>query len=143
MITLIGKKLAKKGLTFMYYGPAEECASCRFKGTCVDSLEEGRLYIVRNIKDTEQPCKTHEDRKVKVVEVEKVNINAMVDSKRAFEGSMISFEPAECDEICEMKNLCFPEGLYHGDKCKILKTLGKPSQKCAKGYELNKVILKY
>ena len=33
--------------------------------------------------------------KVKVVEVEKANIKALVDSKRAFEGSMISIKHPE------------------------------------------------
>lgn len=143
MITLIGKKIAKKGLVFMHCGAAPECEECRFKGTCVDSLEEGRLYIIRNVKDAEQKCKLHEGQKVKVVEVDKANIKALVDSKRAFEGSMIAIKSPECEETCEMHELCFPEGLYEGDKCKIVKTLGRPSKKCAKGYELNTVILKY
>lgn len=143
MITLIGNKLAKKGLVFMHCGAADECEECRFKGTCVESLEKGRLYIIKNVKDSEQKCNLHEGRKVKVVEVEKANIKALVDSKRAFEGSMISIKPPECEEDCKMHDLCFPEGLYENDKCKIVKTLGRASKKCAKGYDLSKVILKY
>ncbi len=143
MITLIGKKIAKKGLVFMHCGAAPECEECRFKGTCVDSLEEGRLYIIRNVKDAEQKCQLHEGQKVKVVEVDKANIKALVDSKRAFEGSMISIKSPECEETCEMHEMCFPEGLYEGDKCKIVKTLGRPSKKCVRGYDLNTVILKY
>lgn len=143
MITLIGKKIAKKGLVFMHCGAAPECEECRFKGTCVDSLEEGRLYIIRNVKDAEQKCQLHEGQKVKVVEVDKANIKALVDSKRAFEGSMISIKSPECEETCEMHEMCFPEGLYDGDKCKIVKTLGRPSKKCTRGYDLNTVILKY
>ncbi len=127
----------------MHCGAAPECEECRFKGTCVDSLEEGRLYIIRNVKDAEQKCKLHEGQKVKVVEVDKANIKALVDSKRAFEGSMISIKSPECEESCEMHELCFPDGLYEGDKCKIVKTMGRPSKKCDKGYELSKVILKY
>jgi uncharacterized protein (UPF0179 family) len=143
LITLIGKKLAKKGLIFMHCGSAPECDECRFKGTCVDSLEEGRMYIIKNIKDSEQKCNLHEGHKVKVIEVEKANIKALVDSKRAFEGSMISIKHPQCEEECEMHDMCFPEGLYEEDKCKIVKTLGKPSKKCLKGYDLNRVILKY
>ena len=39
MITLIGKDLAQKGVEFVYLGPAKECDDCRFKSSCVDSLE--------------------------------------------------------------------------------------------------------
>jgi uncharacterized protein (UPF0179 family) len=143
MITLMGKKIAKKGLVFMHCGPAQECETCRFKGTCVDSLKEGRMYIIRNIKDSEQNCPIHDGRKVKVVEVEEADINALVDSKGAFEGSMLSFKPPECDVDCKARNLCFPEGLYLGDKCKIVKNSGKSHINCSKGYDLSKVILKY
>ena len=44
----------------MHCGSAPECDECRFKGTCVDSLEEGRMYIIRNVKDSEQKCNLHE-----------------------------------------------------------------------------------
>jgi uncharacterized protein len=143
MITLIGKKIAKKGLVFMHCGPAKECETCRFRGTCVESLKEGRMYIIRNIKDSEQSCSIHEGRKVKVVEVDEANITALVDSRGAFEGSMLSFNPPECDVDCKMRDLCFPAGLYMDDKCKIVKNLGKSPTKCSKGYDLSKVILKY
>ena len=50
MITLIGKSLANKGLKFMNYGATSECESCRFKNTCIDPLEVGRMYIIKNVK---------------------------------------------------------------------------------------------
>lgn len=40
MITLIGKDLAKKGNEFIFYGSVDECENCRFKASCVDSLEK-------------------------------------------------------------------------------------------------------
>ena len=42
-----------------------------------------------------------------------------------------------------MRDLCFPEGLYREDKCKIVKKVGKIKDKCAKGYDLTTVLLKY
>lgn len=141
MITLIGKKLAENGLKFMHYGPSAECESCRFRSTCIDSLEEGRMYVITDVKETEQSCLIHEGGKVKVVEVERADINALVDSKKAFEGSMVVFEFPKCDKECTMVDLCFPEGLYEGDKCKIAKTVGKPPNKCIKGLNLSLVIL--
>jgi len=141
LITLIGKKLAKKGLNFIYNKPAKACEDCRYKSVCISPLEAGRIYTIKEVKDTEHPCPIHEGGKVKVVEVEKANIKALIDSKRAFEGSIILFEAPECDEECDMRSLCFPEGLKTSDKCKIIKNLGKANE-CKKGYKLNKVILK-
>ncbi|WP_424355625.1 UPF0179 family protein [Methanobacterium sp. MBAC-LM] len=142
MITLIGKTLAEEGLKFMHYGASAECEACRFKSTCIDSLEEGRMYVVTEVKDTEQPCPIHDSGKVKVVEVERADIEALVDTKKAFEGSMLTFEFPECDKECTMRELCFPEGLYEGDKCKIIKSIGKPANECINGLKLSLVLLK-
>lgn len=142
MITLIGRELAQKGLKFMHYGPATECEGCRFKTTCIDSLEPGRMYTIRDVKEKEQPCQIHSGGKVKVVDVRKSIIKAAIDSKRAFEGSNIIFSPPDCHEECPMRELCFPEGLYLDDKCKIVKKIGKPKEKCPKGLNLTTVLLK-
>lgn len=141
MITLIGKSLATKGLKFLHYEIATECERCRFKNTCIDSLEKGRMYIIKNVKDTEHYCPIHEGNKVKVVEVEKSLINALVDSKSAFEGSMLVFNFPDCEDQCLMRDLCFPEGLKNGDKCKIVKNKGKPKNKCIKGFNLTEAVL--
>ena len=142
MITLIGKELADKGLKFIHYGSSAECDACRFKSTCIDSLEEGRMYKITDVKETEHPCPIHEGGKVKVVEVERADINALINSKKAFEGSMIIFDFPDCMKECTMRDLCFPEGLYKGDKCKIAKNEGKPSNKCVNGLNLSLVVLK-
>ncbi|MGC9516256.1 MAG: UPF0179 family protein [Methanomicrobiales archaeon] len=141
MITLIGQNLAKKGTQFLHIGAAKECETCRFKNTCIDSLEVGRMYIVKNVKETQHNCPLHEGGRVKVVEVEKAVIDTLVDSKKAFEGSMLVFEFPNCEEECLMRDLCFPEGLKSGDKCKIIKNKGKPKNKCIKGFDLTKVSL--
>ncbi|HML06390.1 MAG TPA: UPF0179 family protein [Methanobacterium sp.] len=141
MITLIGKSLAEKGVKFIHYGPSAECEACRFKSTCIDSLEEGRMYIINDVKETEHPCPIHEGGKVKVVDVQRAEIKALVDSKKAFEGSMVIFEFPECDKECTMRDLCFPEGLFEGDKCKIVKTVGKSPNQCIKGLNLSLVLL--
>jgi uncharacterized protein len=143
MITLIGKSLANKGLKFMFYGASSECESCRFKNTCIDTLEEGRMYIIKNVKNGEQPCLIHEGGKVKVVEVEKAYVRSVVDSKKSFEGSNIVFNPPECEEKCSLRDMCIPEGLYREDNCKIIRNLGKPRETCPKGHDLSMVLLKY
>lgn len=143
MITLIGINLAEEGLEFMHYGPAAACEKCRFKNTCIDTLEEGRIYVITDVKDTQHPCPVHEGGKVRVVDVERTDIKALIDSKKAFEGSNIVFNPPECDVDCEMRHLCFPKGLYQDDRCKISKNIGNAHVKCAKGLDLRMVLLRY
>ena len=142
MITLIGANLAEKDLEFIHCGEASACLKCRFKNTCIDTLEEGRVYIITDVKDTQHPCPIHEGGKVKVVEVEKSEIKALIDSKIAFEGSNIIFNPTPCDNECKQKDLCSPAGLYTNDRAKIVKNLGKPKMECAKGLDLNLVLLR-
>jgi len=142
LITLIGKNLAEKGLKFVHYGPSAECEECRFKNTCIDPLEEGRMYIITDVKDSEHPCPIHEGGKVKVVEVERAEIETLVDSKKTFEGSIVVFKFPECEKECTMRDLCFPEGLFEGDRCKIVKSIGKTPNKCINGLDLKLVLLK-
>lgn len=142
MITLIGRNLAKEGLIFINYGASKKCETCRFKSSCLDSLDEGRMYVIKDIKDIEHPCPIHEGGKVKVIDVEKADIEALVTSKGAFEGSTVVFDAPDCDEDCSMKYLCFPEGLYQNDKCRIVKVIGRPKNKCVKGLNLNLVLLR-
>lgn len=142
MITLIGKKIAKKGLIFEHNGNNPKCQNCRFKGTCVDSLEKGRFYIITDVKDTTQKCELHDEHIVVVVDVELAQRYALIDSKKAFEGSTINLNKEDCGFDCKMHDLCYPDGIYSTDKCKIIKKEHKLSEKCYKNYDLTKVILK-
>ena len=91
MITLIGKDLAKEGNEFVFYGPAEECETCRFKASCVDSLEKNRRYKIIEVRDNEQKCRIHAENIVIPVEVERSNITLLSPpSKSVFEGSIFS-----------------------------------------------------
>ena len=86
MITLIGEKLANEGESFIFYEPAEECSKCRFKASCIDSLEEGHKYVITEVRDVEQKCPIHEGEKVKVVVVEKGETTILTDSKGVLKG---------------------------------------------------------
>ena len=143
MITLIGKDLAKIGNKFVFYGPAEECEECRFKSSCVDSLEENRKYIIKDVKENGQKCEIHDENIVLPVEIERANIDILSNSKNIFEGATFHYEPIECDENCEFKEYCFPEGLIKEDKCIILKNNGKHKGTCKKGYDLNLLELSF
>ena len=143
MITLIGKDLAKEGLKFIFQGPSEECESCKFKSSCVDSLELNRKYVIKGIRDNEQKCPIHDENLVIPVEVERAEIDLLTSSKSIFEGSTFTYNPSECNESCEFKDCCFPDGLIEGDKCIILKNNGKLKDVCKKGYILNKLRLAF
>ena len=141
MITLIGKNLAQKGVEFVYLGPAEECGDCRFKASCVDSLELNRKYVVTDVKDNEQKCPIHSENIVIPVEIERAQIDILTTSKNIFEGSTFTYNAPECDEFCEFHDLCFPEGMIEDDKCIVLKNHGKHKEECKKGLRLNKLTL--
>ncbi|MBR2558285.1 MAG: UPF0179 family protein [Methanobrevibacter sp.] len=141
MITLIGKDLAKEGNEFIFYGPAEECNDCRFKSSCVGNLEEGRKYKITDIKDNEQKCPIHAENTVIPVEVERSQITILTTSKNIFEGSTFTYDVPDCDENCDFRDLCFPEGLKDKDKCIVLGNEGKHKNECKKGLILNKLTL--
>lgn len=86
MITLIGKDLAKKGNEFIFYGSVDECESCRFKASCVDSLEKNRKYKIIDVRDNEQKCPVHAENIVIPVEVDRSNITLLSSSKVFLKG---------------------------------------------------------
>lgn len=143
MITLIGRDLAKKGTSFIFYGPAEECESCRFKASCVDSLEKDRRYEIVDIRDNEQKCPIHDGNAVVPVDVERAPIRILTTSRNVFEGSTFQYVPMDCDEDCEYRPLCVPEGLIENDKCIIIESNGKHKGKCKKGHRLNDITLAF
>ena len=142
MITLIGKELAQKGVEFVYLGSVEECENCRFRSSCVDSLELNRKYVITDVKDTEQKCPVHSQNIVIPVEIERAQIDVLTPSKNIFEGSTFTYEAPKCDEYCEFHDLCFPDGLMENDKCIVIKNQGKHKE-CKKGYALNKLTLAF
>ncbi|MDR2623336.1 MAG: UPF0179 family protein [Methanobrevibacter sp.] len=142
MITLIGEDLAKKDLVFLFNKAAEECDDCKFKTSCVESLEEGRKYKILDVRDNQQPCPIHDKEKVNVVEVEKANITTFIDVKKSFQGSTVNYTPPDCNIKCIYHEFCFPDGLKESDKCTIEEVIDDHINECAKGYSLSKVVLK-
>ena len=141
MITLIGKDLAKEGQEFVFLGPADECENCRFKSSCIGSLEENRKYVVTDVKENEQKCPIHSGGAVIPVEIDRAEIDVLTTSKNIFEGSTFTYNAPDCDEKCDFHDLCFPDGLIEDDKCIVLENHGKHKEKCKKGFNLNKLTL--
>jgi len=69
-VTLIGKKLAKKGNEFVYFGIAKDCRGCKLKMVC-SNLKEGRRYRITNVRDKHHDCSLYEGGVV-AVEIEKL-----------------------------------------------------------------------
>lgn len=139
IVTMVSKNNAKLGYRFIRQGSSEECLRCSFKHICIDKLEEGRIYQIVNIRKNEHYCKLIND-KVKVVEVIESNIKCTVPTRIAFEGSIITYNRIICDEIkCINFTECNPIGLKDGDKCKLVRKLGKVN--CNKGKSLTAVVL--
>ncbi|MDD2666094.1 MAG: UPF0179 family protein [Methanocellales archaeon] len=140
-VTLIGTRLAKVGIEFVFNGPTSECEGCRLKNTCMN-LDIGRRYQVVSTRDTHHECPLH-DGGVYVVEVTETPTIVTIESRKALEGSKISFNPPRCDKnTCSIYDLCHPLWLRPGDKCTIHSVLGEPPENCANGLALRLVELK-
>ena len=122
LVTLIGEKLAKKDIEFIYIGPNNECRNCKLKTVCFN-LKVGRKYKITNIRDKEHNCNVHEGT-ANVVEVQELPIITSVDKKYS-EGDKTKIEKDECNNIgCEHFLIC-----------------STPIQK-DKSYKINKIIEK-
>ena len=140
-ITLIGSRLAKEGLEFIFNGEMPECKKCRLKNTCL-SLEPGRRYRVEKIRNNEiHECFLH-DNGVMAIDVSRVPILATVESRKAIEGARIMYESPKCNQRdCKEYEVCHPEGLVAGDRCKIVDVVESLDSLCEAGYSLKKVRL--
>ncbi|CAD55658.1 UPF0179 family protein [Pyrococcus abyssi] len=122
VITLVGEKLAKPGLEFIYYGPGEPCKTCRLARVCIGNLEPGRRYKVIKVRNIEHPCPLHEG-KVRVVEVVEPAIEVLMEPRYAIAGSKLTLRFVDCNDP-EKLDLVRPEGLFEGDTVKIIEILG-------------------
>jgi uncharacterized protein len=140
-ITLIGKRMANVGTEFIFRGPVEECDSCRLKNTCLN-LDKNKKYKVVAVRNgQEHECMVH-DTGVKAVDVSPASVVVAIESRKAFNGSRITYDPQKCQESCTLYMECHPEGLVPGDKYTISGVMEDISGQCEKGLNLKKVELK-
>ena len=124
IITLVGEKLARPGVEFIFYGPAEPCKTCKLAGVCVGNLEPGRRYKILRVRSMpSHSCPLHEG-KVRVVEVVEPSIEVAVEPRMAIAGSVIRLKFEDCDER-DKQDLFRPEGLFEGDQVKIIEITGE------------------
>ncbi len=137
-VTLIGEKLAKEGLEFVFGGCLSRCQGCEIKISCC-GLEKNRWYRIVGVRENVHDCKVHSD-KVKVVEVETIPLRTSLQGTSLIEGSRVTLGEKKCDVLdCENHRLCFPTGIEFGGKYHIEKVSG--SVDCPKGYKLKEVLL--
>ena len=138
VVTLIGEDFAEVGKTFVFRGPITECRDCKLKGICFN-LDAGCRYCVKEVRDVHNECRIHESG-VCAAEVEKLNISGAVPKKYALEGSTLSFNPTDCNQIgCENYRLCHPTGVTKGMRFKII-SAGEELN-CPAGQRMIKVVL--
>jgi uncharacterized protein len=142
-ITLIGSRLAKEGLEFIFKGEMPECKKCRLKNTCLN-LEPGRRYRIERIRSKDiHECFLH-DSGVLAVDVSKAPILTTIESRKAVDGAKVMYEPPKCGKReCEVYEICHPEGLLKGDKCKIVQVFESLDSRCESNYSLKKVKLSW
>jgi len=140
IITLVGEKLARPGVEFIFYGPAEPCKTCKLAGVCVGNLEPGRRYKILRVRSMpSHSCPLHEG-KVRVVEVVEPSIEVAIEPRMAILGSVIRLRFEPCSEK-EKGDLFRPEGLFEGDQVKIIEITGEVE--CdGKTYKVVKVMRK-
>jgi len=140
-ITLIGSRLATTGKEFIYRGPSGECEKCKLKITCLN-LEKNKKYRVINLrKGMELDCMLH-DTGVKAVEVVPCPIIAIIESRKAFNGSRMIYEAQKCEESCPNFVICHPEGVVNGEKYTIAEVFVEEIGPCGKGLTLKRVELR-
>jgi uncharacterized protein (UPF0179 family) len=107
------------------------------------NLEPGRRYRILGVRgELVHDCPIHEEG-VRAVEITESPIISSLDSRKAFAGSKIAFEPLECDESeCAMFDICHPSGLKAGDRYTIVEVVGEAPEDCPRGYSLKLVELK-
>lgn len=140
IVTMLSASQCKVGETFIYRGSGQKCSSCEYFRVCAGNLSEGRIYKVIGVRNRILRCKAY-DIEMRVVDVVEAEVEAVVPSKQAIEGVILTFYPQKCDyDLCENYSLCSPDGLRENDRCEVVKIHGRLS--CPKGLQLTRVFLR-
>jgi uncharacterized protein (UPF0179 family) len=142
IITLIGTRLAKVGIEFIFKGAAKECEPCKFNKTCL-GLNQGSKYRIVNLRNSAKlECFVH-DSGVCAVEVIEAPIRMAIESRKAIKGSKIAYEQLSCNYTdCDNFVLCRPSGIKAGEKFSIIDVEDDIDEPCNKNYQLKVVEIK-
>ena len=89
----------------------------------MNNLEENTVYKIISVTDIEHNCPhSYHEEPMKLVKVIESDIKILIESRRAYLGAQMDYEPLECNfkEECEYAKYCTPVyGLQPGSKIKI------------------------
>jgi uncharacterized protein (UPF0179 family) len=139
-ITLMGSRLAKPGVQFIFRGPAPDCENCRLRNVCLNLARNKKYEVLAVRTGNEHECALHGN--VRAVEVAPCPIVVSIESRKAFNGSKLVYEEPQCDAVCPSYAACHPQGLVSGDKYTIAEVLDEAPGACLKGLTLKKVELR-
>lgn len=138
-VTLIGEKIAKVGLEFLYTGALSDCKDCKLRNVCF-ALDEGKQYKIIRVRDVKHDCEIHEGG-ARVVEVEKTDMQMLVESRLGIAGSTMTYTPRDrcLNFACDRYRLCFPLFVKPGERFKITSVVSEVQ--CPEGLKLAEVRL--
>ncbi|BBL69179.1 UPF0179 family protein [Methanoculleus chikugoensis] len=141
-VTLIGTKLAKQGLDFVYEGDScPECENCRVRKAC-HNLQPGRKYRVAAVRtNTRHDCPVHHEAVI-AVDVMEAPLVALIGADMAIANSRISYEFSCPRTGCRSYRLCRPDGIIEGEKYVVGEVLGNAPDVCERGRALKLVELR-
>jgi uncharacterized protein len=125
-LTVIGEKLAKPGLTFVYAGETDPgCAPCKLRKVCHGELLVNREYRVKSARPVKHAvCHVYEG-DVQVVEVEPAPLPLRIAIPlTATRGTGVTKRWEECGASCLHKRACNSAALAEGQTAGILKVEG-------------------
>jgi len=140
--TLLSINVAKAGYEFVFYRN-DRCFECKFKSICMNKIKDNRVYRVKKVIYTKEKiiCPLTNSRMV-LVKVELADLETtVIENIPLTEKIIIKRSKIDCKLVdCKYKEICFPKGLYNGDKIKIIK-VGQPIV-CPLNFRLRKIIAK-
>jgi len=141
LITIVGTKMATKGLQFAFHGPTQVCKECKLFRVCMTNLEPKRLYEIAEIRKVEHKCPVHEDGAKTVVVIEPPQ-DLVVKSRFAVEGVIFTLQApgVGCpNQSCEHWDHCNNGYIRTGDRVRIVQKLHPISCQAGKKLSLVKV----
>ena len=146
IITFVGTSYAEVGFKFYYYKPRTDICpeSCRFYNPCMNNLEDNTVYKIVSVTDISHNCPyEYHNEPMKLVKVSETDVSILIESRRAYLGAQMEYEPLECEfkDDCEYAKYCSPVyGLKPGAKIKIQEIVKKiKDQKCPNSLTLVKI----
>jgi len=124
--TLVPTAIAVEGSAFLFKGPTETCQKCNLRAACVEGLEPGRVYSVLEVEPKKKfKCKLGVE--MTLVSIERAHLIVALPSKKAVIGATIYYQkPKRCNNVlCPYYKECNPDGVYEGDRIRILREVGK------------------